>query len=410
MVCSIGRAIRVTVTPLLPIAIVFLQACGGGGGDDGGGGGSGPAAGGGSQAEIRDLGVHRFPLNGEATFETQVTSASSFSLIADGNMTQADIDIDWIVNQEGLPYVRPDPNDTAGVTQPIGRNAWQAAGDSLASGTLPHTPHYGISEGVHRFRVRSFNAPSDNVRVWAIINHRGDPQGGNLDVNFIFCGIPDLHASNAPGNPNFLVVLNEFRRIFALANIQVNVVGHFDCDPSDQTRFALINIENGELRDLLATSQNISNRALNFFFVRGFEDGQVLGVAGKIGGPPLIQGTRYSGVVVSTLGGPIGEMTQEDLLLQGSTVAHEGAHYLGLYHPTEAEGSGRGLVDPIGDTPECPASSDLNGNEQVSAAECRQFDGANLMFWTSPARNDQITQEQLTPGQKFVLYRNPYVY
>ena len=151
-----------------------------------------------------------------------------------------------------------------------------------------------------------------------------------------------------------------------------------------------------------------------FFFVQGFDNPGIAGRAGKIAGPPLIQGTRYSGVVVTTFDGPVGELSQADLLVQGSTMAHEGGHYLGLYHPTESPGAGSGvrvpwdLVDPLGDTPECSVVNDVDGNGVVSGDECIHQDGPNLMFWGAAPVG--VVQDQLTAGQRFVLHRNPYVH
>jgi hypothetical protein len=360
---------------------------------------------------VRDLGSAQLRLNGAASFDVSVESAASFVLIADGGNTVADVDIDSVVDPNGGVFITPDPNDE----DPIGRNELQAAGDSLAAWLFPHTPQYGIPPGTYRFRVRSFNAPTDAVRVLALINHRVDPAGGLLETNLIFCGIPDLHSANALGHPQFQILFDEFRRIYALAQIEVSVAGLFDCDPSQAPRLTFLNLENEEFGDLLASSREINNQALNFFFVQGIENGPIAGVAGKIAGPPLIQGTRYSGVVVTTLNGPIGDLSRRDLLMQGSTMAHEGGHYLGLYHTTESRGAGatvpglapKDFVDPIEDTPACPSSNDANGNGTVSATECLSLDGTNLMFW-GPAPEGQA-QDRLTNGQQFVLHRNPYV-
>lgn len=394
----------------LALSMVALQHCGGG--DDGDSGappvqGSGP-----SQVAVRDFGSVQLRLNGAASVDVQVESASSFMLIADGGGTLADVDIDSLVDPNGGVFVTPDPNDE----DPIGRNELQAAGDSLASWLFPHTPQYGIPPGTYRFRVRSFNAPTGAVRVLALINHRVDPAGGALETNLIFCGIPDLNSANALQHPQFQVLFDEFRRIYALAQIQVSIAGLFDCDPSEAARLTFLNLENEEFGDLLAGSRSIENQALNFFFVQGIENGPIAGVAGKIAGPALIQGTRYSGVVVTTLNGPIGELSRRDLLLQGNTMAHEGGHYMGLYHTTESRGAGatvpglapKDFVDPIDDTPACPAANDTNGNGTVSAAECASLDGTNLMFW-GPAPDGQ-TQDRLTVGQQFVLHRSPYVH
>jgi hypothetical protein len=329
-------------------------------------------------------------------------------LIADGGTAAADIDIDSLSNPTGAVWVTSSFTDH----DPIGRNELQDSFDTMASGIFPHTPHYSISDGTYPFRVRSFNA-SSNVHVTAIINHRANPAGGTLDVNLIFCGIPDINASNALTNSQFQVLFGEFVRIYARSNIHVNIAGLLDCDPADAGRLTFLNTTNEEFGDLVATSRRINNQAINFFFVQGFENRPgALGRTAKIAGPSIIQGTQYSGVVTTTLDGPIGDLTQADLLMQGTTMAHEGGHYFGLYHTTERFGAGATglpgweLVDPINDTPSCHVTNDVDHDGRVGAVECLNFDGRNLMFW---AAEDGVVNDQLTGGQQFVLHRHPYV-
>jgi hypothetical protein len=393
---------------------MLMQGCSGGGGENGSPSppSNSPSASPSTGAiEVQDLGSYSISSDGSVNLQVQARSASSFMLIADGGITTADIDIDSISNPAGAVGVTPSFSDQ----DPIGRNELQRFFDTLASGIFPHTPHYSISDGIYPFRVRSFNA-SSNVRVTAIINHRINPVGGTLDVNLIFCGIPDLNASNALNHTDFLALLAEFTHIYFLSNIHVNIAGVFDCAPADAGRLTFVNTANEELGDLLASSGRIHNQAMNFFFVQGFENQPgVIGRTGKIAGPAIIQGTRYSGVVITTLDGPIGGLTQADLLMQGATMAHEAGHYFGLYHTAESFGAGATgtgwppweLVDPITDTPACPVTNDVNHDGVVGATECLNLDGRNLMFWVY---EDGVVQDQLTAGQQFVLHRHPYVH
>ena len=127
--------------------------------------------------------------------------------------------------------------------------------------------------------------------------------------------------------------------------------------------------------------------------------------------PALLQGTEHSGVVVATFGG-IDDMSDAFAVTQGNTMAHEAGHFFGLFHTTESPGAngGPGNVDPIPDTPECPASRDADGDGTVSAEECSDLDGGNLMFWVAPGPGSTVVQEAITPDQRFVFLRNPYVH
>ena len=83
----------------------------------------------------------------------------------------------------------------------------------------------------------------------------------------------------------------------------------------------------------------------------------------------------------------------------GQTIAHEGGHFLGLFHTTEAKGTSH---DPLPDTPECDAGRDSNWDGYVSASECQGRGAENFMFWLSSDTARQTSQEQ---GR--VIRRNP---
>ncbi len=394
---------------------IVVPGCGGGGGDNP------PQTGGGnvSQIEIKDLGP---PFNLAAGARTGQISldvpagTSLLMLIADGGNTTADIDIEELINPTGDVLV--DRRSTS--VDPVGKNEFHALDDTLASGTLWARRGQSLLAGTYKFRVASYNESASAVQVHAIINHRENPTDGKLDVNLIFCGIPGLNKDNALADPQFQVLLNEFKRIYAQANIQVNVAGTFSCN--DEARLTFLSTSNGEFGDLLAQSSMTGNQAMNFFFVQNINgESGPLGLAAKIEGPALLRGTRYSGVVVTTLNGGLSQLSQADLKMQGTTMAHEGGHFLGLYHTTERCGAraiecpgfdinGNGqidsweVVDPLPDTLECPS---LLYGPEVSPDECLGRDGTNLMFWQASI---DIVQDRLTADQNNVLQRNPYVH
>jgi hypothetical protein len=92
---------------------------------------------------------------------------------------------------------------------------------------------------------------------------------------------------------------------------------------------------------------------------------------------------------------------QLDLTELGITMAHETAHSLGLYHTSERQAGG--LHDLISDTPECPASADLDGDGLLSPEECADYDAGNLLFWTGSGNT------ALSSGQAEILLAAPIV-
>lgn len=127
----------------------------------------------------------------------------------------------------------------------------------------------------------------------------------------------------------------------------------------------------------------------------GFDD--IFGIAGDIPGP-LIPTTR-SAVQISALlaAGVDGEFDAEDTRLLAETMAHEVAHYLGLFHPVESTWD---AWDVLSDTPECD-----------SEGECAEVLGDNLMFpfpVCGPVAcrpQDGLTDEQGSVTNRFVGVR-----
>lgn len=121
-----------------------------------------------------------------------------------------------------------------------------------------------------------------------------------------------------------------------------------------------------------------------------FQD--VYGIAGDIPGP-LVPSTR-SAVQVSLLeaAGTDGHFSDDDIRLLGETMAHESGHFLGLFHPVEADWAGWDVLD---DTPECD-----------STRTCIDELSTNLMFpVTVCAGGTCIEQSDVTAEQREVVQR-----
>ena len=107
--------------------------------------------------------------------------------------------------------------------------------------------------------------------------------------------------------------------------------------------------------------------ALNFFLVDSITQGssttagEVVGIDGTIAGPSSIGGTVHSGAVVNfsdyasgsgCSGAP--NFTKCGADVTAYITAHEGGHWMGLYHTTESIG---GIYNPLSDSPQCICDS-----------------------------------------------------
>jgi hypothetical protein len=175
-----------------------------------------------------------------------------------------------------------------------------------------------------------------------------------------------------------------------------------------------------------------SNNQLNLFLVNELVANQhngatVVGVDGTIPGPSTVGGTIHSGAAVSVADlGINGCGNAIDFLNCGADevayiAAHEGGHWMGLYHTTEATGDS---FDPIADTATCdctkcaPASQQANcaANDPsnsspttMSPAWCTVSStcggGDDLMFWVLGTGSKGL----LSSDQGQVIRANPVV-
>lgn len=230
----------------------------------------------------------------------------------------------------------------------------------------------------------------------------GGSGGTTLNLNLFLVAMDDGAAKRQ-------TMVDEMARLMANGGIAVGGVTVYSLTGDDASRLTFLDEDtdtnqNGipdDMEELFQMSSAAVEANLNIFFVRSISGFGTLGIAGDIPGPGA-NGTITSGVVVNTFGG-LADMTQGELVLQGATMAHEGGHYLGLYHTTESGGT---LFDPISDTPECSrAVYDTNGDGIVSSRECKEVDGPNLMFWSAAS----YAQETISDGQAEVWKGHPLV-
>lgn len=273
---------------------------------------------------------------------------------------------------------------------------------------VPSSPRATPTPGPYTFRLIKEGSASD-IKVEALIKTAdGEPQDGSLDINFVFADIGGLDAASAESDADFQAAVGEMRSLLGGRGISIGQISYCDMTASDASRYAVIDSVDGassELSRMFATSSALGSigcqaeDAVNFFLVDEIVGGRagyiILGIAGGIPGPATINGTTHSGVAVTMTG------FRRNPVQLAQTMAHEGGHYLGLFHTTEAEGT---AFDPLPDTPECDNGKDRNADGLVDNSECSAAGADNLMFW---AAGDAA--EKVSADQQFILLRNPAI-
>ena len=212
---------------------------------------------------------------------------------------------------------------------------------------------------------------------------RGGPPAAGLNAYFVGVGDPGRAFDRA------MAVVGD---VYGQAGVRLGAVRRFVVEGDEARRRSIVRSEEDVVdigRLSRAPGPSTEERlSLNLFVVDQIllAGGGVLGASAGLPGPAGRHGDRGAGVVITAevLG---------DAELLGRVIAHEGGHYLGLFHTTEAQAL---AADPVGDTPECPAPA-WNDPRRCP-------DAGNLMFPFADAGG-----EDLTAGQTDVLHANPMV-
>jgi hypothetical protein len=262
---------------------------------------------------------------------------------------------------------------------------------------FPNSPRLTLVPGKYDFLIGA--KPRATVKVDVLFKKQsGVPKGGTLPLVFWFTKQNYLNAQTAQTNANFQQVLAIFGQIYGAAGITLGPFTYLDIPgPAAQTYAVVDDLE--KMSGLFATADSSDLKALHFFMIDQFSldgGGTLLGLSGGIPGPPSYPGIAHGGVAVALA------FLDKNVGVFAETMAHEGGHYLGLYHLGERDGLS---FDPLLDTPECGIANDKNNDKLVDGDECAGKGADNLMFWGTA----RVPQRTLTNDQRFVLLRNPSV-
>jgi hypothetical protein len=314
----------------------------------------------------------------------------SFTLVGSASVASVEIGLAKVIAPNGkVVFDRFDPLNSD-FMEPFS----SFSGSTVAM--YPNAPRVTIVPGTYNVTIRGEGTTAVKLNV---LHKRqtGVLQGGSLPLVFWFTKQNFLTATSAKTDPAFQQAVKVFTQIYGSVGITLGPLTYADLPEPAATNYAVIDDLN-KLEGLFATANASPIKGLHFFMIEQFnlEGGAgIIGISGGIPGPPAFPGLPHGGVAVGLDG-----LSDPGLLAE--TMAHEGGHFLGLYHTTERDGLS---FDPLVDTEECPSTQDRNGDKLVTGAECGGFGSDNLMFWSTAP----VPQRKLTSDQRFVLLRNPVV-
>jgi hypothetical protein len=271
---------------------------------------------------------------------------------------------------------------------------------------FPNTPMLRFMPSTNtttvKLGVQMFASDPTTANVFASIKHAPSSMltQGTIDLNLFFVGISDLGltAATARTDPRFQQILTRVGQLWADSGMRFGDVSYIDVPEPDAAR--LTRVTDATYPEVIRQGRRGGKDwGLNMFLVNEISGGRqgfvVLGRAAGIPGVPL-KGNPISGVVVTTAN----FKSERGIEQIAQTMAHEGGHWLGLFHPSESSGTS---FDLLADTPECSAAQfDRNGDGMVDRQECAGRGAENLMFWL-------LGGTRISPNQKFVLLRNAIV-
>jgi hypothetical protein len=303
------------------------------------------------------------------------------------------------------------PGQTAGlvrITTPSGqvvhdffdptKTAFRKPSSSYVSQPLvmiyPNAPRVNIAPGKYQVVLATSSTTPVQFKVTQLIKRQsGVLTGGNLPLTFWFTRQKTLNAQTAQTDPRFQAAVAIVTEIYAAIGVKIGPISYVDLGPESE---ALAVVQDRDDMGQLFSLGKSNAQALNYYFIEqfNFENGAgIIGISGGIPGPVALPGLARGGVAVA-----LSVLERTETL--ATAMAHEGGHYLGLFHTSERTGRS---FDPLLDTPECPISNDADADMKIDSRECAGKGADNLMFWQASGN----AQRQLTNDQRFVLLRNP---
>lgn len=270
--------------------------------------------------------------------------------------------------------------------------------DDMLPMLIPVSPDLDLAAGIYGVRVYvASDAPGATISCEAVYRVQEPTSAQAVDVHFVFVGVDGevegLNGTAAVDNVLLNETLTGVGALWADAGLAIGNITYEDFGGDVETYNSVDGAT--EFGNLLRTA-NSDERKLTIFMVSAITDSDGATILGQAAGPPglpSIGGTSKSGAIVT-----VSYLAEGDTDTQARIIAHEGAHFMGLFHLTEKDGLGH---DPISDTPEC--TSDNDGNGVYSTDECTGQGADHLMWWAASAASTSISADSAWVLQRSAL-------
>ncbi|MBF0424887.1 MAG: hypothetical protein HQL66_03595 [Magnetococcales bacterium] len=267
-------------------------------------------------------------------------------------------------------------------------------GETYCNVMLPYQPDLTPTGGTWNYTLQSTSSTYANFAVKLTTRYGATPATTSLTVQPYLSG-------TTYDTSTITTALTRLVRDYNKNNISVTVNPIVRVSGS---QYAVVSSDFTNTTTSALVGNGASN-VVNLFFIEDFRSNRygggsdTLGISAGIPGSLGLAG-NHNGVLISIGGHLINGKVDTNVM--GDTAAHEIGHFLGLFHTTESDGQ---THDPLADTPECTLAQDSNHDGSLSAEECANLDGYNLMFWI--ASTTGMDQSALTPNQQAIIRASP---
>lgn len=261
--------------------------------------------------------------------------------------------------------------------------------DDMLPVLIPVSPDLPLTSGGWTVRVYVDSTSPATVDCNALYRIDEAAPSQSVDIRFVFVGVdgevPGLNAAEGDTNEALSATVTRVGQLWADAGFSVGEISYEDFSGDVATYNSVDGPE--ELGNLQRTVSDVGNREIVYFLVSAITDADGATILGLAAGPPglaAVGATSKSGVVAS-----VGSLVDGNTDEMARILAHEGMHFMGLFHTSEKDGS---LYDPIADTAEC--TTDADGNGTLSASECGGSGADNLMWWSASETSTSLSADQ----------------